>query len=139
MASLSVVPPRLPYSSSGMVASTRRRTLGQPPTWPLCMNRKRPAANGWQLARLVAVPVAARTWAKNARLRTVAARECRFSSDQAGRSSRYNPGAGRSPYQPMPNPSPLISVLPSAACIDWWMRLWDGAHTTVSIRMGAPW
>jgi hypothetical protein len=27
----------------------------------------------------------------------------RFSSDQAGRTSRYRPGSGRSPYQPMPS------------------------------------
>jgi len=40
------------------------------------------------LAWLVAVPVTARTWAKNMRLRTWAAMLRRFSPDQAGRTSR---------------------------------------------------
>ena len=88
MASLSGVPVRAAYIASGIIASTRRRTCGQPPICPLCMNMNLPCVNGWQLARLVGVPVAARTWAKNSRLRTWAAMLRRFSSDQAGRTSR---------------------------------------------------
>ena len=37
------------------------------------------------MARVVEVPVAARTWAKNRRERTCAHRDARFSSDHAGR------------------------------------------------------
>jgi len=44
----------------------------------------RPNANGWQFARVVAVPVAARTCAKNSFDRTWAQIDHRFSSDQAG-------------------------------------------------------
>jgi hypothetical protein len=87
-ASVSLVPRRSSYSASGISSSTRRRTRAQPPTWPLCMNRCRPEAKGWQLARVVAVPVEARTCAKKRRERTWAQSEARFSSDQAGRISR---------------------------------------------------
>ena len=44
--------------------------------------------NGWQLARVVAVPVEARTSAKKSRDRTCSHSDRRFSSDQAGRISR---------------------------------------------------
>jgi hypothetical protein len=50
------------------------------------MNMNRPNANGWQFARVVAVPVAACTCAKNGFDRTWAQIDHRFSSDQAGRS-----------------------------------------------------
>ena len=103
------------------------------------MNIIRPTLNGWQFARVVAVPVDARTCAKNRRDRTCAASDRRFSSDQAGRTSRYSPGSGRSPYHPSPNPSPLVSVLPSLACRDWCTSEWHGADTSVSIGIGSPW
>ena len=70
------------------MASIRRLIAQYPPTCPLCMNMYRPTENGWQLARAVAGPVEARTWAKNRPERTWWHSELRFSSDQAGRTSR---------------------------------------------------
>ena len=52
------------------------------------MKDQRPTAKGWQLLRLVAVPVEARTWAMNRGDFTVAVRLRRFGSDQAGMTSR---------------------------------------------------
>ena len=82
------------------------------------MNRCVRWAKGWQFARMVAVPVEARTWAKKVLARTCPQRLTKFSSDHAGAMSRYTPGSARSPYQPMPKPSPLVSVFPSSACSD---------------------
>ena len=87
-ASESVVPERWWYRSSGIIASTRRLMAQNWPIWPLCMNINRPTVNGWQLARAMAGPVEARTWAKNSDAFTWWHRLRRFSSDQAGRTSR---------------------------------------------------
>ena len=84
----SVAPWRAAYIGSGSIASSARRTSGYPPIWPLCMNSQWPKRNGWQFCRAIAVPVEARTWAKNSRERTVAHSDCRFWSDQAGITSR---------------------------------------------------
>ena len=46
------------------MASTRRLMAQNWPIWPLCMNISRPTVKGWQLARAMAGPVEARTWAK---------------------------------------------------------------------------
>jgi hypothetical protein len=79
------------------------------------MNKWHPKAKGWQFARVEAVPVEARTWAKNRGERTWAESDFRFSSTRPGRMSRNRPGSGRSPYQPRPNPSPFVPVFASVA------------------------
>ena len=93
------------------------------------MKSQRPCAKGWQLARVVAPPVEARTWAKNRRARTCSQRLFRFSSDQAGRTSRNSPGSSRSPYQPRPQPSPWAPVFASAA--------WSDCRTAQGMRWRA--
>ncbi len=55
-----------------------------------------------------------------------------------GEMSRYTPGSGRSAYQPIPNPSPLVSVFPSSACSDWCTSEWVGAQTRSERKTGSP-
>jgi hypothetical protein len=52
------------------------------------MNDQRPLTKGWQLSRLVAPPVEARTWARNSGERICRASDFRLQSDQAGSTSR---------------------------------------------------
>jgi hypothetical protein len=102
------------------------------------MKSRVPLANGWQWARDASVPVAARTCAKNSPERRCRHSERRFSSDQAGRGSRYVPGSGRSPYQPMPTPSPWVTVFASAAVSDCAISDRDGRSTWSDRKVGAP-
>ena len=72
------------YSASDTPISASLRKRSNPPTCPLCMKLQRPQAKGWQLLRLVAEPVEARTWAMKAWLLTVLHSAIRFGSDHAG-------------------------------------------------------
>lgn len=65
---------------------------------PLCMKVQFCHVNGWQLLRLMAVPVVARTWAKNSLVCMCAARERRLASFHAGNTSLNKPGAVRLVY-----------------------------------------
>jgi len=58
----------------------------------------------------MADPVEARTCPKNSRALVCSQMFSRFSSFQAGNTSRNRPGVPRSPYQPMPKPSALSAL-----------------------------
>jgi hypothetical protein len=74
---------------------------------------------GWQLVLEMAVPVVARTCAKNSWAWTWAAKERRLLSFHAGRMSLNKPGVVRWVYQATPKPSPLVTQA------DWVAaRLW---------------
>jgi hypothetical protein len=102
------------------------------------MNIHAPCRKGWQLARVVAVPVEARTWAKNRPDLIWWASESRFSSLHAGRTSRNTPGTLRSPYQPSPKPSPFTAFLASRLLWLCTIRLCCGVVTNSSRKIGSP-
>ncbi len=116
-----------------MAISIWRRSPFQPLMRPLCMNIHLPCLKGWQLARVVAVPVEERMWAKNRPDLICCASESRFSSLQAGRTSRNTPGSSRCPYQPRPKPSPFTAFFASRLYRLCTIRLCCGVVTNSSM------
>ena len=84
------------------------------------MNSQWSWRNGWQLVCCTALPIAARMWVKNSGELMWPASSRRFSSFHAGSMLWKTPGVSGAPYQPTPNPSPLVGSAPSREC-----RLWS--------------
>ena len=86
---------------------------------PLCTNSQRPWRNGWQLVCCTGEPIAARTWARNSGDSMCAPARAGWCPTRRARRCGRRP-AGLAPYQPRPNPSPLVGSAPMRAC-----RLWS--------------
>jgi hypothetical protein len=105
---------------------------------PLCIHSQRPERNGWQFVRWTGEPVDARMCAKSTGVVIRPAISRRFSSFQAGWVLLNTAGSGCSPYQPIPNPSPLVVVTPRRECRLWSMIEWAGRKSRFSARTGSP-
>ena len=105
---------------------------------PLCIHNQCPCRNGWQLERCTGVPVDARMWANSNGVRIRPAISRRFLSFQAGSMLLKTAGSAPSPYQPIPNPSPLVVVAPMRECRLWSMIEWTGRNSRSSARIGSP-
>ena len=84
---------------------------------PLCIHSQLPWRNGWQFVCWIAEPVEARMCAKTRPADAWPESSRRLRSFQAGSVLRNNPGYGADPYQPTPNPSPLVVSTPRRECL----------------------
>ena len=104
----------------------------------MCIHSQRPCRNGWQLERCTGVPVDARMWANSSGVVIRPAISRRFLSFHAGSTLLKTAGSAPSPYQPIPNPSPLVVVTPRRECRLWSMIEWTGRNNSSWARIGSP-
>ena len=136
--SVSVVPSMSPKSAGSTIIARSRFIAWKPSMYPLCMNSHEPARNGWQLVCCTGEPIAARMCAKTCGECTWAATSLRLRSFQAGSMLRKTAGTSPSPYQPTPNPSPLVGSAPSVECMLCTINECSGLYSRSLRSTGAP-